>query len=483
MDASTPLCTSICIDSRKATPGALFFALQGEHADGHTYVAKALEAGAVGVVVSHPIENVSGTQLVVPDTLRALGDLAMHYRRQFTLPVIGITGSVGKTSTKEMIAAVLRTKYNVLTSEKNYNNEIGVPLTIFQLTREHTAAVIEMGMRALGEIDRLAEIAQPNIGIITNIGHAHLEFLGSQENIARAKAELFARLPADGIAIIPVHTFGAAIILKKIPKHCRRITYEGGKYTEVDRLTPYFADSERLFPDRATVRGTYYGTVVNPEGKVTFRVRVGNMVHSLPVSLQVVGSHHIPNAMAALAVGHALDIPTPQAISALEGWQGAEGRMTVRHTADGLTILDDCYNAGPESMREAITTLNNMVEGEEGRTGVAILGDMRELGDIAEREHISLGWFVRNIGVRLLITVGPLAKHIGDLRKYEWPYSTKRPPPIREIVHFPDTESAVIGVRELVKPGDTILVKGSRALEMEKIVAALTGEESAGGHG
>src|SRR5262245_17934265 len=169
--------TGVCTDTRQGAKGALFFALQGENSDGHQYVQQAFEKGAVGAVVSREIPNAGGPLLIVPDTLYALGELAKHYRRKFAIPFVAVTGSVGKTSTKEMIAQVLRAKYRTLANEKNFNNEIGVPLTLFQLTREHEAAVIELGMRGLGEIDRLAEIAEPTVGVITNIGWAHIELL------------------------------------------------------------------------------------------------------------------------------------------------------------------------------------------------------------------------------------------------------------------------------------------------------------------
>jgi len=194
---------SVCTDTRQGAHGALFFALPGERADGHDYVLPAFAAGAAGAVVSRPVPGASGPLLIVPDPLRALGDLAAHYRRCFPIPVVGVTGSVGKTSTKEMIAAILRTKAPTLVSAKNFNTEIGVPLALFQLGPEHGAAVLEMGMRGPGQIARLAEIAQPDIAVITNIGYAHIELLGSQQNIAAAKAEILAYLPEGGVAVLP----------------------------------------------------------------------------------------------------------------------------------------------------------------------------------------------------------------------------------------------------------------------------------------
>lgn len=440
----------ICTDTRQGATGALFFALQGENADGHRFVGRAFEAGAVAAVVAHRVEGVEGTQLVVPDTLRALGDLANAYRRQFDIPVIGITGSVGKTSTKEMLAAALRTQYRVLASEKNYNNEIGVPLTLFGLRQEHQVAVIEMGMRALGEIDRLAEIAAPTIGVITNIGHAHIERLGSQEGIAQAKSELLQRLPADGVAVLMESEF-VPYLRERVPAQARVVLCGFGADSEVDivALSPAGSGAEPL------------------------QVRIAGELFSVP--LVAVGAHHHANALLALAVAHVLNVPVPQAIAALSAWEGAEGRMTIRKTADGLTVLDDCYNAGPESMTAALKTLRQLT----GGGGVAVLGDMREMGEYAAGLHFELGPEAVDAQLRLLVTVGDSTPEIARGAQL---YAAEQQAALPQLQHYATTEMAAAHIRELIRTGDTVLVKGSRAMEMEHIVAVLTGEAVQGGH-
>ncbi len=454
--------TSVCIDSRQAKPGALFFALKGENSDGHEYVAQALKAGAVAAVVERKIEGLeavaasgekTGAQIVVPAALRALGDLARHYRRQFAIPIIGITGSVGKTSTKEMIAAVLRTTYNTLASEKNYNNEIGVPLTLFNLNKTHEVAVVEMGMRGLGQIDYLAEIAEPTIGVITNIGSAHRELLGSSENIARAKSELFARLPANGIAILPRNIAYPQIVKASIPPDCR-IIQTGGT----------IRDSEvRLMRD---------SLVINAQGTASFRVRVGSERKSRSIHMQAVGLHLVWNALLTLAVGYALNVPSEQAANALSHWQGAEGRMSARRAPNDITVLDDCYNASPESMYTALHTLEQM-----SHSRVAVLGDMRELGDYARQAHTDIGSSVAYHKVRLLVTVGGMAAWIAD----DVDKRQQRAADFQS-VRFHDAREAAAHIKELVKPGDTVLVKGSRAMGMEVIVNALMGENDGNLH-
>ncbi len=453
--------TGVCIDSRKALPGDLFFALKGEQSDGHHYVEQALEIGAAAVVVSEmPAGRSSaphGAIVLVEDTLRTLGDAARNYRRRFQIPIIAITGSIGKTSVKEMSAAVLRTTCNTHASEKNYNNEIGVPLTLFGLNTGHEAAIVEMGMRGPNEIDRLAEIAEPTVGLITNIGYAHLERLGTREGIALAKAELLARLPATGTAILPVGDAYFETLRSSVPQGVRILTFSGDPARDCDVVT---SDGPGYYLVKA--RGERYkGT------------------------LKAVGEHHFRNAAAVLALALALDIPIPAAIEALSYWSGAEGRLVVRDLPSDITVLDDCYNAGPESMESALATLVRMTNGG----GVAVLGDMRELGDDAPDLHRRVGRAVVGARPRLLVTVGDLAWHIAEAAEVELRSLGEKCAldyPLAN-VHFADSDEAADGIRDHIRPGDTVLVKGSRAMEMEKIVAALIGRtasaERAGAHG
>ncbi len=512
----------VCTDTRRDADDSLFFALPGENSDGHAYVARAFAAGAVGAVVSQDMPDAPGPLLVVPDTLRALGDLAQHYRRQFAIPVVGVTGSVGKTSTKEMIAAVLRAKYNTLASEKNYNNEIGVPLTLFQLTRAHEAAVIEMGMRGLGEIDRLAEIAQPTVGVITNIGHAHIERLGSRQQIAQAKSELLARLPAGGTAVLPRDDEFYDYLLSRVPEGCHVLKFaksgcsipdtyccfrnpDKSMYANEILAPPAPSDAAVLAPGSGGILGESIptrdwfppnlggeGGAIGPFQTLSdmddSSVQIAPDARWYAISLRVVGKYHYVNAAAALAVGAALDVPIPEAIAALEQWQGAEGRMTIRKTSDGLTVLDDCYNAGPESMAAALQTLATL---SLFQLNVAVLGDMKELGDFSPEAHRRVGRAVVDYHIRLLITVGELAVEIADeTRRYA--ESCGKAAPIH--YHCSDSDEAAARSREILQaemvaleeewqPRAVVLVKGSRAMQMEKIVAALTGETGGDAHG
>ncbi|HZO91046.1 MAG TPA: UDP-N-acetylmuramoyl-tripeptide--D-alanyl-D-alanine ligase [Chthonomonadaceae bacterium] len=455
----TGLVQGICTDTRRGASGALFFALQGEHTDGHNYVAQAFAAGAVGAVVSREAAGISGPLLVVPDTTRALGDLAARYRRRFVIPIVGVTGSVGKTSTKEMIAASLRAKYNTLANEKNFNNEIGVPLTLFALTPAYEVAVIEMGMRGLGEIDRLAEIAQPTVGAITNIGYAHIERLGSRERIAQAKSELLARLPEGGIAVLPRHDPFYDYLRGRVPQGCRVLSFGQGR-VECEPQPEVCVTPVRDLP----------------EGGLSAHVRAPG--ESAQLALRVPGSHHLQNAAAALAVAVALSVPLTQAAAALESWQGAEGRMVITRTPEGLTVLNDCYNAGPESMQAALATLAQVAPQGAGR--VAVLGDMKELGDFAPEAHRLVGRKAAETGLRLLVTVGDLAREIAAEAER---HAGDRGLALPALRHFADSEAAAAHIRDLAAPGDAVLIKGSRAMQMETIVAALTGAQESGAHG
>lgn len=437
----------VCTDTRQHLAGAVFVALQGENSDGHRFLKAAEEKGAVGAIVAQPDPALTIPQWVVPDTLIALGEIAREYRNRFRIPVLGVTGSVGKTSTKEMIGAMLSVFAPTLTSAKNYNNEIGVPQTLLQLAPEHRAAVLEMGMRGMGQIEYLARIAQPTIGLITQIGVTHIELIGSQEGIALAKSELLTQLPPDGIAILPVTSPYASLLEERTPQGMRIVRYGVANDEKAD---------VRALPDSITL---------NENGSPAFSIQIGD--ETRPVALRAIGTHHVHNATAALAVAHALGLDVEKAIAALESWEGAEGRMTVRQSPLGCRVLDDCYNAAPESMTASLATLGRLKRG-----GVAILGDMRELGAFAEEAHKQVGRAVQETPIRLLVTVGALAEGIAEEAR-----RSKNPLP--DFAHFPDSEACAAGVLPLLKEGDVVLVKGSRAMEMEKIVAALMGKGGA----
>ena len=460
--------TGICTDTRRIKPGDLFFALKGENSDGHQYVRQALDAGALAAIVSaQPVGDPPGPLIVVEDTVRTLGLAARNYRRRFPIPLVAITGSVGKTSVREMTAAVLRACYRTLSSSKNYNNEIGVPLTLFELSGEHEAAVVEMGMRGLEEIDWLAQVAEPTIGLITNIGHSHLERLGSRDGIAQAKAELLARLPAHGTAILPRHDDYFDYLCSRVPAGCRIIT---------------FSDSPEHQPDVAvTVAEGRPTAVINGETTDLF--------------LEPFAPHAARNAAAAVAAGTAMRIPAHLMKDAFRSLQPVEGRLRTLPGKNWMCVVDDCYNAAPESMAAALAMLGtgqsvlsigrslppDCLPLEYARMRrVAILGDMRELGELGPQLHRTVGRQVIDARVNLLITVGNLAMEIAaEAERYAGERGT--PGPLHR--HFPDSAAAAAGIDFLLAPLDYVLVKGSRAMEMEKIVAVLTGEAGTSPHG
>ena len=460
--------TGICTDTRKLKPGDLFVALRGEKSDGHEYVRQALDGGAVAAVVCRQYCTTNDIKLVVvEDTMRALGEMARNYRRKFHIPVVAITGSVGKTSVREMTAGVLRTCYKTLSSQKNFNNEIGVPLTLFELGMEHEVALIEMGMRGLGEIDRLAEIAEPTIALITNIGHSHIERLGSRDLIAQAKAELLERLPANGIAILPRHDPYFDYLMGRVPAGCSVIAY---------------SDSPEHNPD-VWIELSEDGLEAVIDGK------------KIELVLDPPAAHTARNAAAALSAGLALNIPGEVARNGLVGLKPVEGRLRTLSGSNSMTVIDDCYNAAPESMAAALDVLAKSAAmsslkssaGSDGKMTrrpavrrVAVLGDMRELGDYARELHWAVGRQVIDTRVDVLVTVGELAAEIAN-EAQRYALDTGRPCPLHS--HFTDSSDAVKGIESIVAPLDLVLVKGSRAMAMETIVAALTGDRGAGTHG
>lgn len=419
-------------DTRAITEGALFVALKGETFDGHDYVLQAKERGAAGAVVAEdrPEYKQEGFAVViVTDTRKAYQDLARFHRRRFSIPVIAVTGSVGKTSTRSMIAAVLSQKYRVLQTEKNFNNEIGLPKTLLQLTPEHEACVVEMGMRGLGQIAELAAIAEPDIGVVTNVGKSHIELLGSQDNIARAKSELVRALSEDGVAILNQDDSYVAAMADL----CR------------GKVVGYGIESN------AAIRAS---RVVCSEKGLRFACRCFDQV--MDIHMPLIGSHNVYNALAAIAVGRVLGLTEHQLQKGLSEYRGMPMRQELIHLGE-YTFINDAYNANPASMSEALKSLTLLTKGRK----IAVLGGMLELGDWTVREHEKIGAEAAELGLDALITMGSPASYIADAARKNG---------LGAVYTAQDHAGAADCLRQIIQPGDTVLLKGSRGFAMEKIL-------------
>lgn len=419
-------------DTRAITEGALFVALKGETFDGHDYVLQAKERGAAGAVVAEdrPEYKQEGFAVViVTDTRKAYQDLARFHRRRFSIPVIAVTGSVGKTSTRSMIAAVLSQKYRVLQTEKNFNNEIGLPKTLLQLTPEHKACVVEMGMRGLGQIAELAAIAEPDIGVVTNVGKSHIELLGSQDNIARAKSELVRALSEDGVAILNQDDSYVAAMADL----CR------------GKVVGYGIESN------AAIRAS---RVVCSEKGLRFACRCFDQV--MDIHMPLIGSHNVYNALAAIAVGRVLGLTEHQLQKGLSEYRGMPMRQELIHLGE-YTFINDAYNANPASMSEALKSLALLTKGRK----IAVLGGMLELGDWTVREHEKIGAEAAELGLDALITMGSPASYIADAARKNG---------LGAVYTARDHAGAADCLRQIIQPGDTVLLKGSRGFAMEKIL-------------
>ncbi|NLG84887.1 MAG: UDP-N-acetylmuramoyl-tripeptide--D-alanyl-D-alanine ligase [Firmicutes bacterium] len=435
-------CVRVSIDSRRVEPGDLFFALRGERHDGHDFIPQAIAAGARAFVASRPVEVPAGVGAVfVPDTIAALGALARHHRRRFRLPVVAVTGSTGKTTTKEMIAAIGAVRHRVVKNEGNFNNEIGLPLTILALRPQDELLVVEMGMRGRGQIAALAAIAEPEIGGVTNIGLTHLELLGSQEAIAEAKGELVAALPGSGVAILNGDDARCAALAAKTG--ARVIRFGLGETAEV----------------RATA------LVEGPEGS-EFLLRAPGGA-GFPVRLNVPGRHQVQNALAAATAALALGL-TPEEIQAgLADFGLARGRGGKVMAPGGWTVIDDTYNANPASMDAALRVM--AARSIPGRR-VAVLGDMLELGSATEAAHREVGRLAAGAGLSLLLTFGEAAREIGH-------GAVEAGFPSAAVRHYTEKSVLLETLRSFLRPGDVVLVKGSRGMHMEEIVAGLLHKE------
>ncbi len=429
----------ISIDSRTIREGELFVALKGPRFDGHDYVAEAMKRGASGAMVERSVleeryERLGGMHNIIPveDTLLSLQEMAAMHRKKFTIPMVGITGSNGKTTTKEMLASIFRQRGPVLSNEGNLNNHIGVPLTLMKLDRTHRAAVIEMGMSALGEIELLARLARPDVGVITNIGPAHLEFLGTIDRIAQAKGELLEYMKPDGTAVLNADDPYFSVLRAK---HAGPAVSFG-----IERQADVSA-----------------ADIVPGADFIDFTLRTGD--GSAPVRLRIVGRHNIYNALAAAAAAIAAGVTIEAVKDGLEAFVPRAMRSELK-TIKGRVVLEDCYNANPRSMDAALETLVTL---RHGRMTIAVLGDMLELGEAAVEAHRATGRRAASLGVDLVIAVGKLAGHIGEGAL------AGGMSPERVVLARSNTEAAAL-LRERSQEGDAILIKGSRGMKMEKIL-------------
>jgi UDP-N-acetylmuramoyl-tripeptide--D-alanyl-D-alanine ligase len=429
----------VSTDSRKIRQGELFVALRGDRFDGHDFVIDAISNGACGAVVERSVlesryESLGKVRNLLPveDTLFALQDMAHLHRKKFTVPVIGITGSNGKTTTKEMTASILKQKGPVLKNEGNLNNHIGVPLTLLKMAAVHRSAVVEMGMSAPGEIDLLARLVSPDIGVITNIGPAHLEFLGSMDGVAAAKAELLDNLAAGGTAVLNAD----------------------------DR---YFEMLSARFSGRVLSFGMSDGAAVRAQD-----IRQGDEYTDFDlvaqgsaarVRLRALGRHNISNALAAAAAALAAGMPVEAVKYGLDDFVPVSMRSEIK-VISGRTVLADCYNANPGSVKAALETLVTL---RPGARSVAVLGDMLELGEQGAEEHREIGRLAARLGVDVIIAVGELSARILDgARDGGMPKSAL-------FAAGSHAEAAGLLTRQS-RIGDAVLIKGSRGMKMEKIL-------------
>lgn len=441
----------ISTDSRNLSPGNLFVPLAGETFDGHDFIGDALNAGVSGVLVQRGKEDKTGTSsrgaaqgaargaavISVADTLRALGDLAHYWRQLFPVPVIAVTGSSGKTTTKEMIGRILSAGRRVLKSEGNFNNLVGLPLTIFRMNGSHEAAVLEMGTNRRGEIGRLTEIARPDVGVITNIGPAHLEGFGSLETVREEKGDLFRMMGNLGIAVINCDDEHLDVLARR---------WDGERITfGFDRRA--FVRAERVIPGR--------------EGRTSFVLRIGEL--SRDVSLMTAGEHNVRNALAAAAAAWATGADMEAVAGGLETFEPVAGRMIIHRLKNGAFLIDDSYNANPASVKEALKTLRHL---KGTRRGIAVLGDMLELGERTAELHEETGRAVAEAGVEILFLKGAFARSVAS--------GAMERGLTEERIFFPDGPSDIASyLRVHLGEGEWVLIKGSRRMKMEEVAQAV----------
>lgn len=428
---------SVVIDSRKVEQDSLFIAVKGARADGHAFIPQVMKAGALCAVSEHKLEHADFPYILVSSTLQALKDIAEHYRRSLDVKVIGISGSVGKTSTKEMIASILSQKFNVLKTEGNFNNEIGLPLTVFRLKEEHEIAVLEMGISDFGEMSRLAKIARPDICVFTNIGCAHLENLKSRDGILKAKTEMLEYMNPSGSIILN----GDDDKLKNfVPANGISPIYFG-----LDAMLPYHADH------------------IDDQGLNGTSARFSTPSIAFHAHIRIPGEHMVYNALAGIAVGQALGMKEEEMIKGIESLVPLAGRNHLIQTKF-LSIIDDCYNANPASMKSSLSVLAKA----DTRT-IAVLGDMFELGPTINELHAEVGAYAAQSGIHVLICIGEHSAYMAKgAANFTGSENAKT-----AIYYFKTKEEFLEKANTLLKKNDTVLVKASHGMEFPEIVEHL----------
>ncbi len=434
------LFTCVTNDSRGNNPGQLFVAMKGERVDGHDYALSAIENGAAAAMVSHEVDGLASA-LLVKNTRLALGDLAAHWRGKFNIPLAAITGSNGKTTVKEMLASILRVAAGdddqVLATVGNLNNDIGLPLTLLKLRKQHRYAVAEMGMNHFGEIRYLTRVGRPTVALVNNATTAHLGGLGSVEGIAKAKGEIFEGLSADGVAVINADDEFAPLWRALAADH-RILTFGLHQAADVSASFTLNAESSDM--------------------------QISTPLGAASVKLPVAGKHNVSNALAAIAVAIAMGASLQQIVAGLESFAGVKGRLQRKRGIKGAVVIDDTYNANPASMRAAIDVLTAR-QGEK----LLVLGDMGELGNDAAAMHAEIGAYAKKAGVNALYVLGELSHEMAKAFGLG-------------AQHFETPDALVWSLASRMNDFSTVLVKGSRFMQMERVVNLIVQDNSGGKH-
>jgi len=435
-DPATPV-TSLSVDSRTSQPGGLFVALPGSRTDGARHAGDALAAGAAACM-ARPGAAAGGPRVEVADPLTALAAVAGEVRARSGARVVGVTGSVGKTTTKDLLAAVLATRFETVATRASFNNEVGLPLTLARLEPSTEALVAEMGARGPGHIAMLARLARPGVGVVLNVAEAHLGVFGSRRAIAEAKGELVEALPPEGVAVL---NGDDPLVAAMAGRTAARVVTFG------------------LGPG-AAVRAE--GIELDAEGRARFRLATGD--GCADVALPAMGEHLVADALAAAAAAGALGMPPDEVAAGLRGARLSPARMQVTRRADGLTVVNDAYNANPTSMAAGLKAL--AAAGRAGGRTVAVLGEMAELGDSAAEEHDRIGRLVARLGIDRLIGVGELGRVMVQAARMEgmWP---------EEALAAADADAALAVLASGVGPGDVVLVKASRVIALDRVADRL----------